>query len=155
MNKPFLWVLVATMGLAGCGGGGGGGGGGGSPNGPEPNPNPGEQQVTTAQLAGTWMKITETRNGEEWVSSRRQTFTITRTNNTTVNLKDCFEGAGSNWTLSNGTLTRSGQTALTVANAEELTASAGNTQIRWVKLDSNTTPMVADVTIYSGWVGYE
>lgn len=137
MKKQYVWAMVATLGLVGCGGGGG----------DSDSPGADTGNVTAAELQGTWMWTTETEQGGVWVSTRRQTFTLTRSSNSVVRFKDCFETTTSNWNLSNDTLSRSGQPTLTVVDEDTLTATSGSTQIRLVKLNSSTSPVVADVNI--------
>lgn len=163
MKMQFAVALVAVLGLSGCGGGGGGGGGSdepdrsgnpsnpsdpGTPGAPGPTPN---TSVTTLQLAGTWQLATGSYgaadvDGErDWLSTRRQTFVITRVNNSVLRLKDCVaDTATADWTLASGILSRSGQTSLTVTDANTMVATSGGgaTQIRLERLSQDKQPQL-------------
>lgn len=160
MKMQLAVALVAVLGLSGCGGGGGGGSGEpdrsgnpsnptdpGTPGTPGPTPN---TSVTTLQLAGTWQLATTSYgpadgSGErEWLSTRRQTFVITRVNNSVLRLKDCVADSTADWTLASGILSRSGQTSLTVTDANTMVATSGGgaTQIKLERLSPDRHPQL-------------
>lgn len=142
MKQQLAWVLVAALGLSGCGGGGGGGGD------DSDSPNSVTDQVRTEDLQGTWIQTTDLYEGDEWISTHRQTIAITRTTSSSVSLKDCFQAGSVSWSLNNGVLSRSGEPALTVENRDTLTAEDGATRIRFAKLSASTQPVVGSVDIY-------
>lgn len=143
MVRQYAVVLVAGLSLVGCGGGGGGGkavannGGGGSTS------------ITASQLAGTWRSTTDTFTGAIWDETHHQTISIARVNDSSISQTDCQSGSSSNWTLTNGELTRSGQLTLTVVNANTLTASnsSGSIKKRFTRIDSNAQPVVATANL--------
>lgn len=164
MKQQLAWVLVAALGLSGCGGGGGGGGSDDSDRGgeapapevpttPEPGVTP-DTSVTTLQLAGTWRLSTVSYvaadfGGDwEWQSTRRQTFVITRVNSSTLRFKDCVADSNADWTLASGIVSRSGQTSLTVVDANTMVATSGNgaTQIRLERLSQAQSPQLGLVS---------
>ena len=116
MSRQYAWVLVAGLALAGCGGGGGGGGSSGG--GDSGDPGVTVNQVTTDQLTGTWVRTVLTRDTNGlWVGTTHDTIVITRTNSSTVRLKDCVEDSAlQNWTLANNALGREGEVSLQVAS---------------------------------------
>lgn len=110
MNKQYGWLLVAALGLAGCGGGGGGGGETGGGNSQLPPP---PDVLTVDELTGSWVrsKIVWDINGL-WKHTEHDTIVITRTGSSTVRLRDCVDNDAKSWTLEGKTLKREGETSL-------------------------------------------
>lgn len=133
MNKPFLWTLVATVSLAGCGGGGGGGGGSDSPG--------ATTGISPQDLVGGWVRTETTYDtnaqGERtlWEATYRDTVAITR-QGSGLNLRDCVTDAIESATYSNKELNLGG-TTFTVVDKNTMTFSSNAAEIVYRRMQDS------------------
>lgn len=147
MNKQYGWLLVAALGLAGCGGGGGGGGNE-TPGSGQTQPGTPENQLTTEDLEGSWMRSVLVEESGQWKSVIHDTVIIRRTNSSAVRVRDCVENTEVTWTFANATLNRGDETSLKIIeNGARMGATVENgserTSYIYERIETTTNPKFA------------